>query len=339
MLKGRENSIKKVKKKKSSKDSIVTFFVVALMIIGWYIMMYPTGADLLNKIFNQNSILSYNQSMTTYSNDELEEMLAACQEYNETIYEEQQVSEFHYRGPNSTGEDYLKVPTSSSSIGTVRIPAIDVNLQIVHGTSDQNLQSSVGHLYGTSLPVEGKNVHAVIAAHSALSTAKLFTDLTKVNIGDVFYITILNKEYEYTVDDINVVLPEDDYKYEQIIEGENHVTLYTCTPYGVNTHRLLVRGKLTDITEKDISEGGFSIDEIWPIVVNSAKFAFIALLPFFLIVGYAWYDRHERIKKKKGKQTKQKDIPITKEKEEIRYESFEEFQKKERRKQSKKRKT
>ena len=294
--------MQKKRKRSRLKDSVVNFMIIAVVTIGWYIMMFPTAADLVNRIFNQNTIVSYNHSMVTYSDDELEKMFQDCKDYNQTIYEEQQTSEFRYRGPMATGEDYMKVPTSGHTIGTIRIPAIDVNLQIVHGTSDNDLQSSAGHLYGTSLPIEGQNVHAVIAAHSALSTAKLFTDLTKVNKGDQFYITILNKELEYTIDEINVVLPEDDYMYEQIVPGKNYVTLYTCTPYGVNTHRLMVRGALTKVETRDLSnEGGFSIKEVWPIITNSAKLAGVTLLPFVIMLGYAWYERHERIKKLKAK--------------------------------------
>ena len=176
-----------MKKKRRLKESVVMFLVAAAMSIGWYVMMFPVASDLVNRIFNHNSILSYHQSMSSYSDEEMRELMNACMEYNQTIYEEQQESEFRYRGPTATGEDYMKVPTNSTGICTIRIPSIDVNLQVVHGTSDNDLQSSAGHLYGTSLPVEGESVHAVIAAHSALSTAKLFTDSEDSGRGHILY--------------------------------------------------------------------------------------------------------------------------------------------------------
>ena len=290
-----------MKKKRRLKESVVMFLVSAAMSIGWYVMMFPVASDLVNRIFNQNSILSYHQSMSSYSDEEMADLLRDCMDYNQSIYEEQQESEFRYRGPTATGEDYMKVPTNSTGICTIRIPSIDVNLQVVHGTSDNDLQSSAGHLYGTSLPVEGESVHAVIAAHSALSTAKLFTDLPKIQEGDIFYITILNREYEYTVDQIVTVLPEDDYKYEQIEEGKNYVTLYTCTPYGVNTHRLLVRGEMTGIQETHATEDVFTLGELMPVINRTVELMLIVLLPFIVLIAGRMRNRrkHKRVQERK----------------------------------------
>lgn len=273
--------------------------MIVAMIVGWYVMMFPTSADLLNKIYNQNTILSYNNTMASYSDEEIQKMLDNCKTYNQSIYEEQQTTPFRYRGPTATDDVYKSLPTNSSEIGTLRIPTIDVNVGIAHGTTDNELQSEAGHLYGTSLPVEGESVHAVIAAHSALSTAKLFTDLGKVKKGDKFYITVLNQEYEYKVVDINTVLPTDEAPYEQVEEGKNYVTLYTCTPYGVNTHRLLVKGELVGSTKVQGEDGGFSLDEYAEIIKYASLFALIILAPFILMLAYSLNKVRKRHKTKK----------------------------------------
>ena len=124
-----------MKKKRRLKESVVMFLVSAAMSIGWYVMMFPVASDLVNRIFNQNSILSYHQSMSSYSDEEMRELMNACMEYNQTIYEEQQESEFRYRGPTATGEDYMKVPTNSTGICTIRIPSttrVDITDNISH---------------------------------------------------------------------------------------------------------------------------------------------------------------------------------------------------------------
>lgn len=293
----KQNKTGEKPKKKTDWPAVI---MAAIMMIGWYIFMFPTTSDLLNKIYNQNSILSYNASMVNYTDEQMEAMLANVDTYNAGIYEEQKTSPFHYRGPNASDKTYESVPVTGD-IGTLRIPSIDVEVAVGHGTKDALLQAEAGHLYGTSLPSDKENVHAVIAAHSALSTAKLFTDLNKVKKGDVFYITILNQEYEYKVDQIKVVLPEDDWELEQVEEGENYTTLYTCTPYGVNTHRLLVRGKFIKAKTVEAKEGGFDLRDYMRIIGYSSLIALIILAPFILALIRAFAIRHKNNKKNKNK--------------------------------------
>lgn len=294
--------MKKEEPKKKKKVDKLGIFLMAMILVGYYILMFPTSADLLNKIMNQNTINAYNASMVSYSDEDIATMKQKLVKYNEDIYESEKVTVFRYKGPNATDETYTSLPTASDEIGTVRIPSINVNVPFVHGTKDSSLQSEAGHLYGTSFPIDGDNVHSVIAAHSALQTAKLFTDLNKVKVGDTFYVTVLNTEYEYKVDQIKTVLPEDDYQYEQIEEGKNYVTLYTCTPYGINTHRLLVRGEL--IGSKEVStDDDWSWNGLLTLVKYSAELAGVLLLPFFLMWIYHLKVNHE-IKKKKGKKNK-----------------------------------
>lgn len=280
--------------KRRQRRSLRTLIIFAL---GWYIMMFPTAANLFNKAYNLNKILAYNDTMVSYSNEDVETIMNKCLEYNQTIYEEQQKSTFKYRGGTATDMVYDSLPTSSDEIGVLDIPSLDVTVSVRHGTSDSELNSTAGHLYGTSLPVDGENVHAVIAAHSALSTAKLFTDLNKMKKGDSFFITVLNTKYEYKVVDINVMLPEDEWKYEQIEEGKNYVTLYTCTPYGVNTHRLLVKGELVGSETVD-RNGEFRQEYIWEIVKNAALFALIIITPGLVAILDSQYLKKKRTKKK-----------------------------------------
>lgn len=291
---------KKIVKKKK-KISISTIIVLAIMILGWYIATFPLTADLLNKIYNVNAIGSYEGITAQYTDEEIESILDECKKYNESIYAEQKKTPFHYRGPTSTGETYLRLPTKSLEISTLQIPSIDVNVGVAHGTNDAVLQSEAGHLYGTSLPIEGENVHSVIAAHSALSTAKLFTDLGKVKKGDKFYVTTLNRKLEYKVDNIVTCLPEDDYKYEQVTPGKNYVTLYTCTPYGVNTHRLLVRGELVGSTIVEGQEGGFLTPEVVATIKYASLVALIILAPFISMLIYIIADDKKRKKKAAAK--------------------------------------
>ena len=272
----------KQKKGKSGLDK-TSLFIASLMMLGWYILTFPISNDLINKIYNLNMLNGYASQTQTYSSDQIAEMMDASRKYNESIYEEQQKYMFRYRGSAATDETYESLPSGSETIGSLYIPKINVDIAIGHGTKDSMLQGEAGHLYGTSLPIDGQNVHAVIAGHSALSTAKLFTDLDKIEKGDTFYITVLDHQYEYTVDQIVVVLPTDEAQYEQIEEGKNYVTLYTCTPYGVNTHRLLVRGELTDTKEVDISSK-FRNQYLPGIIKNSVLLALIILTPLLVVI-------------------------------------------------------
>lgn len=287
----------KKKKGKSGLDK-TSLFIALLMMLGWYILTFPVSNDLVNRIYNLNMLNGYASQTQTYSSDQIAEMMEESRKYNELIYEEQQKFMFHYRGSAATDDTYESLPSGSETIGSLYIPKINVDIAIGHGTKDSMLQGEAGHLYGTSLPIDGQNVHAVIAGHSALTTAKLFTDLDKMEKGDTFYITVLDHQYEYTVDQIEIVLPTDEAQYEQIEEGKNYVTLYTCTPYGVNTHRLLVRGELTDTKEVDISSK-FRNHYLPGIIKNSILLALIILTPLLVvIIRRVWTETRGRRRKK-----------------------------------------
>lgn len=299
--------IEKIEKKRKKRD-LQMILAVLVMLIGWYVLMFPTSADLINRIYNINVITSFQEDLITYTPEELEQMMNDCIEYNQSIYQEQQKQTFMYRGANVSDDRYNSLPTTSSTIGSLYIPKLDLTVAIARGTKDRDLQSSAGHLYGTSLPVEGENVHSVIAGHSALASAELFTHLNKMKKDDTFYITILNKKYEYKVVDINVCLPEDDWEYEQIEEGKNYATLYTCTPYGVNTHRLLVKGEFVGQSEIT-TDDAFEIKDIMPIIKYSCRLALIILAPFIVALLNNVISRNKR-KKKKKKEIKDTNVSV-----------------------------
>lgn len=159
--------------------------------------------------------------------------------------------------------DTLLDLSGDGSMGTVEIPRLDVLLPIYHGTTEEVLQKGTGHLPGSSLPVGGKSTHCVITGHTGLSGAKLFSDLTELEKGDVFFLHVLGETLAYEVDQIKVVLPEN-LSDLSIISGEDHCTLVTCTPYGVNSHRLLVRGTRTEVSAaKEAAEHAEPVSSQW----------------------------------------------------------------------------
>lgn len=170
----------------------------------------------------------------------------------------------------------------SEIMGYVKIPCISVDLPIYHGTSAEVLERGIGHLAASSFPIGGESTHAVLTGHTGLSSAKLFTDLTEMKKGDLFFIHVLDKKLAYRVDRITVVKPEDT-RNLQIIDGEDHVTLLTCTPYGVNDHRLLVRGKRTRYHEKEEQTKERPHHSQWMEVYKQA--ILIGLLIVFSLVG------------------------------------------------------
>ena len=174
-------------------------------------------------------------------------MWKAAEKYNEQIKQESVPDAFSVRDgeTDSTYESLLNL-NGDGMMGYVEIPVIDVSIPIYHYTTDETLEKGAGHLFGSSLPVGGESTHAILSAHRGLPSAKLFTDLNLVEKGDVFYLHILDKTLAYEVDQIQTVLPEETDSLA-ITEGKDYVTLVTCTPYAVNTHRILVRGHRTTV--------------------------------------------------------------------------------------------
>ena len=214
-----------------------------LFLIGLSILLYPMVSDAWNRYRDSLLISNYSSSVSSDDNSEkIDSMWKAAQEYNEQIKQESVPDAFSVRDgqTDSTYESLLNL-NGDGMMGYVEIPVIDVSIPIYHYTTDESLEKGAGHLFGSSLPVGGKSTHCILSAHRGLPSAKLFTDLNLVEEGDVFYLHVLGKTLAYEVDQILIVEPTD--VSTLIIEaGKDLCTLVTCTPYGINSHRLLVRG-------------------------------------------------------------------------------------------------
>lgn len=259
-------------KNKRSKSTIILVFVFFL---GLAILLYPTISNYWNQLNASRAVIDYTEKVEKLTKEEIETMKEEANAYNKQFvgkfpeFVDGPVEDEHYRS--------LVNVTGDGMIGHVTIESLGVSLPFYHGTSDRTLATAGGHLEGSSLPVGGEDTHAVITSHRGLPAAKLFTDLDQMEVGDQFYLTVLDEAMYYEVDDIRIILPEE-VEHLSIISDEEYVTLFTCTPYAVNTHRLLVRGKRVDSPEEGlrINDEAVKID---PIIV-----AIFMGIPILMIV-------------------------------------------------------
>ena len=231
---------------KKKRFDIITFILVLILIAGIGVIAYPTVSDYINSLNQGQAIANYMESVGDLTEELYEQILSDAQAYNTALAAK--TSQWDLTEEDNILYESLLDPGGIGVMGTIEIPSINVSLPIYHGTSEGVLRIGVGHLEGTSLPVGGKGTHAVLSGHRGLTTAKLFTDLDKVVVGDYFYITVLNETLAYEVDQILIVEPEDTSALA-IDPKQDYVTLLTCTPYGINTHRLLVRGHRVELNE------------------------------------------------------------------------------------------
>ena len=219
-----------------------------IILCGICLLCYPSFANFINKQFESKEITNYNNQVSSMTDKEIQHALKLAKAYNVSLpaaYPADPFTGENVRDFSGTKFEKFWMVQQGHMIGYVEIPNIDVYLPIYYGTSEKVLQKGAGLVDNTSLPVGGKGTHAVISAHTGLASKKLFTDLTEVKKGDVFFIHVLNMDLAYQVDQIKVVLPED---VDDLLiqKDKDYVTLLTCTPFGVNDHRLLVRGKRID---------------------------------------------------------------------------------------------
>lgn len=222
-----------------------------LLLAVWLILAAGVAGLLSPLILDEYYLATAVTKYTGYSNEvdgmsksEIAEEKEKIKAYNQKIARQQKESIFSYQGADATDSEYESILNQKDGeMAYIIIPKINVYLPVAHGTKDSELEYETGHMYGTSLPYGGKSTHAVIAGHTGLISNRIFTDLTKLEKGDRFYIRILDEEHVYTVEDIRVLLPGDCDPYMQVKGGKDLITLYTCTPYGINDHRLLVTGK------------------------------------------------------------------------------------------------
>lgn len=222
---------------------VVGLGLIFLFICGLLIAVYPIVSNALAQRNTIRGIEAYQVYSANLSAKELESAWDAARVYNDNLAGEPVRDPFMADSGMALPENYKEVlnPAADGIMGYLEVPAVDIRLMIAHGTDSEVLEQDSGHIEQTSLPIGGASSHAVLTAHTGLSTARLFTDLINVKIGDKFYIYVLDEQLSYQVDQIEVVLPEA-VELLRIVPEEDYVTLLTCTPYGINSHRLLVRG-------------------------------------------------------------------------------------------------
>lgn len=267
------------------KKNLSSIILVLIFIIGLSLLLYPSFSDYWNSFHQSRAIASYAQSVTTIDDDQYEKMWAQAQEYNATLAKKQNrwvLSEKEY-------EEYESLLNIGGTgiIGYIEIPTIKVSLPIYHGVDEAVLQIAVGHIEGSSLPVGGEGTHCVISGHRGLPSAKLFTNLDEMEEGDLFMMRVLDETLTYEVDQIRIVEPEDLSALE-IEEGKDLCTLVTCTPYGINSHRLLVRGHRVENMESAnsirVTADAMQIDPVMVAPVIAVPILLILLI--WLLVHY-----------------------------------------------------
>lgn len=240
--------------KSKIKENIPFIFFTLLFLIGFGIMLYPVLSNALSQISYNETISSYEQSVSDENSSLYQSMIQEAVHYNEKLTTSSIVDVFS--DPEITNsEEYMDILNLNRDgvMGYISIPKIDIKIPIYHGTSSEVLSKGVGHLEGSSFPVGGESAHAILSAHRGLPSARLFTDLDQLEVGDKFYIYILDQVYTYQVDQVLVIEPSET-EALQIQDGKDLVTLVTCTPYGVNTHRLLVRGERVEELAEQVIE-------------------------------------------------------------------------------------
>ena len=278
-----------------------------LFLIGLSILLYPMVSDAWNRYRDSLLISNYSSSVSSDDNSEkIDSMWKAAQEYNEQIKQESVPDAFSVRDgqTDSTYESLLNL-NGDGMMGYVEIPVIDVSIPIYHYTTDESLEKGAGHLFGSSLPVGGKSTHCILSAHRGLPSAKLFTDLNLVEEGDVFYLHVLGKTLAYEVDQILPMVDKDDHETLEnalkIEEGKDQVTLFTCTPYGVNSHRLLVRGTRVAYNGEEDKEATISESMVESIKNYYMIYTILGLAVTLLVILLLRY----LSKKKRNKQPKE----------------------------------
>lgn len=229
------------------KKNLFTIILIILFVTGVGLLLYPTVSDYWNSFHQTRAIANYAEVVANIDDSAYQEMIDEARAYNERLYRNGRSWELS----EEELEEYKKTLdiTGTGIMGYIEIQKINCFLPIYHGTDDSVLQIAIGHIEGSSLPIGGPNSHSVLSGHRGLPSAKLFSDLDQIREGDTFVIRILDEMLTYEVDQIRIVLPHELQDLE-IEDGKDLCTLVTCTPYGVNSHRMLVRGHRTDNAEE-----------------------------------------------------------------------------------------
>ena len=287
----KEKALRKGKKKKGS---VLNILLTLMLLTGLSVMLYPTVSDWWNARHASRAIANYVEAVADTDEDVKKDMLEAASRYNASL-----TTGVHFK---PTDEEYAEYEslldlTGTGIMGYIQIPSINVDLPIYHGTEEAVLQVAIGHIAGSSLPVGGEGSHCVLSGHRGLPSARLFTDLDEMEEGDIFLLNVLNETFTYEVDQVRIVLPEevDDLA---VVAGKDYCTLVTCTPYGVNTHRMLVRGHRIENPEEEtdvvIAAEAQKIPTYYVIPAVGIPLLFVALAILLALSG--------RKKRKTGKE-------------------------------------
>ena len=265
---------------KQKMNNLTTILLFLILIAGLSLLLYPSVSDYWNSFHSSRAITTYAEDVAGMDEEQYAEIWSAAREYNQSLLSRN--TDFSLSDSQKNEYEQLLDASGIGVMGYIEIPEISVSLPIYHGTSDSILQVAVGHLEWSSLPVGGESSHCVLSGHRGLPSAKLFTDLDKIREGDIFLLRVLDEVLTYEVDKITIVEPSQ-VSDLQIVEGEDLCTLVTCTPYGVNTHRLLVRGhRIENIEESRTIRVTADALQIEPLLV--APFAALPLLLVLLII-------------------------------------------------------
>ena len=267
------------------KKHLSTVLLVLMLLTGISLLLYPSFSNWWNSFHQSQAVASYTEMVSHIADDEYEQVLGEAKRYNDTIAE----TGIRWQMTEQQKEEYENLLDISGNgiIGYIEIPRISVLLPIYHGTDDAVLQTAAGHLEGSSLPVGGEGSHCVLSGHRGLPSAKLFTDLDKLTNGDTFMLNVLDEVLTYEVDQIRIVLPSD-LSDLTIEEGKDYCTLVTCTPYGINTHRLLVRGRRIE-TKKGLSvrvtADAMMVDRILVAIAFGVPMLLTIILVWLIVTG------------------------------------------------------
>lgn len=285
---------------------------ILIILFGFALLSYPFISNYMFEKSAGSTIKSYEKQTKTYDQKQKEQAFREAEEYNKDLIKSvvQLTDPFKVKKSNGETLIYNNILNIDHSgvMGYLEIPCISVNLPIYHGTDAEILERGVGHLAASSIPVGGKSTHSVLTGHTGLSSAKLFTDLTEMKKEDLFFIHVLDRTLAYKVDQISVVRPEDTRKL-QIVKGKDYVTLVTCTPYGVNDHRLLVRGVRTKYVKKQRSSiRPRNQDSQWMRTYKKAIAIGLMIVTALILLGKVFQKlhrkktEHRQINRKKGRE-------------------------------------
>lgn len=270
-----------------------TILLVLVLLTGLSLLLYPSVSDWWNSVHQSRAIAEYTEAVAELDTQSYEQMWRDAQDYNASLAEKK--NRYNPTEEDTALYESLLNVSGNGVMGYVDIPSIRVSLPICHGVDDAVLQIAIGHIQGTSLPVGGAGTHCVISGHRGLPSARLFTDIDKLSEGDVFLLHVLNETLTYEVDQIRIVEP-DEIELLAIEEGQDLCTLVTCTPYGVNSHRLLVRGHRVENQDDNIRAAADAV-QIEPVVIAP----FLAAPALIILAVWSVFVTRKKSRKRRDK--------------------------------------